>query len=831
MITSAVDRLRIFNVRDMILHKGRTLVSIDAIAISALLIVAVMSISTSITGSINALSSDLAGKADLEISGITDTGFSQSLQPRISKIAGVQAAVPILHDTVKLGSKTVLLIGSQLSAAKLHSSLEREVQDKFESLVTVPQGVIVGPGVGMRSGDRFALGLRQVTAAAVVDGDAARRLNGGRFVFAPLQLAQELVGRTRHLDSIYVVTAAGVNISEVRSRLVAAVDGRAVVATPALSAAQTGSMVGMLGVITLGASGVSLVVAAFFIYNTMSMAVARRQRMISLLRAVGGRQRALAGDLVAEAIVVGSLGGLFGSVAGVFVGRWAIGRLPSAIAQAIEVQPVYILPWYLIPIVVVACAATSAVVALFAARQVYRVSPVEALAPVGISSAGLVPSRLRVLAGCIAVLAYAGAVLLVRSKLGKPTTIAMALSFTAGVCLCFAFMRLLIRAAELFTARLGAAGRLGAVTISAAPIRAWVTLATVAIAVASTVTIISANNNVVNSIVGSFSTLAETDAWVSTSPADMLPTSGSIPADAEAQIRRLPGVRGISPGQMAFGTVAGTRVLMEGLAPGTHLAFDNSLGATPRQQLLSGGSGVVISRDLARSRGISAGGTMDMLTPTGIKSVKILAVVPYFSGFLGTVAMNIDDMRTWFDRPGSTILEIQFGPGADHKTSLSEIKRIVGHDYFVMDGDELMKTQISALAELTVLMNVVAAIVVFVAAMAVFNALMFSVIERRRELSVLRAIGSTRYFMLRSILAEAVTISMVGGISGLAVGLANQFLMTLIFSDVLSIDISYRFTPVMILIGLATLLLCVVGAAPPAIHAARLNIIEAISVE
>ena len=85
------------------------------------------------------------------------------------------------------------------------------------------------------------------------------------------------------------------------------------------------------------------------------------------------------------------------------MGRIAIGRLPPALTQGLEARVEYWLPGYAIPAAITVTALTSVVASAMAARQVYKVSPIEALAPVGVSAADRVPRWLRIACGVGAV--------------------------------------------------------------------------------------------------------------------------------------------------------------------------------------------------------------------------------------------------------------------------------------------------------------------------------------------------------------------------------------------------------------------------------------------
>ena len=85
------------------------------------------------------------------------------------------------------------------------------------------------------------------------------------------------------------------------------------------------------------------------IYTTMTMAITQRRPVISMLRAIGGRRATIVRDMVAEAAILGLIGGAVGSGLGILMGRVAIGRLPPAVTQGLEARVEYWLPTYAIP--------------------------------------------------------------------------------------------------------------------------------------------------------------------------------------------------------------------------------------------------------------------------------------------------------------------------------------------------------------------------------------------------------------------------------------------------------------------------------------------------
>ncbi|MCW2689085.1 MAG: ABC-type transport system, involved in lipoprotein release, permease component [Mycobacterium sp.] len=663
----------------------------------------------------------------------------------------------------------------------------------------------------------------------MVDGDAAQRLNAGHFVIAPLALAQQIAGREHRLDSILLFTKPGVNVDQVRSEVTKAVAGRAVVAAPSFRAAQASSSFAILQAMTLLAASVSLVVAAFLSYNAMSIAIAQRRPIISTMRALGGRRRTIVSDMLAEAALLGFIGGAVGSACGVVIGHIAIGSLPSTMVQSLEARIEFVLPLWVVPLAIAACVVASVTASALAARQVHSVAPVEALAPSGATSSQPGSRRLRIAAGVAGVILVGATLLIVTGDLGRIAVASIALAFVGGSALCFAFSGPIIRAAAAVARLFGSAGFLGAATIERAPQRMWVAMMTVLTAVVTTVAVTGATSNAVDSTVASFSSVADADVWVSSAAATDYSTT-LLPSDTESRVWAVPGVERVVPDQMAFATVGDTRVMLLGVAPGSHRDIYKSMSPRDRDKLLAG-EGVALSRDLGHAMGVAAGDEIVLQTPSGERHVRVLELVPYFSGLTGTIAMSLESMQGWFQRPGASDLEITVTPGADSQSVQAAIRNAVSKDAFVYSGRDALEGVSSALDQVIAVITIIAWIVVVVSAITLLNTLMLSVLDRRREIGVLRAVGATRRFTLNAILAEAAGVGIVGGLLGLILGAAIQYLTSIALTNVLSIDVAYHADPAMIAIGFGALLICLLGSVPPAIRAARLNIVEAVSVD
>jgi putative ABC transport system permease protein len=835
-MAAVASRLRLFSLRELAVHRRRTIASIAVMAVSAMYLVAVFGIFGSITGSVNRLADGIAGIASLEVSGITDAGFPDAVTADVAAVPGVATAAPMIRTSAPTSSGPVLLFGADERLAALGGALKDALKNGGAAQPANPGGpsgpanaVRVGPGVGHTKGQTFQLGSGSVTVGEVLTGKRVADLNGGHYVLAPLALAQNVTGRQGQLDSILISTKPGADLAHVRAAVTAAVNGRAIVADPSMRATRAGDGVKLMNYMALMGAMVALMVGAFLIYTTMTMAITQRRPVISLLRAIGGRRATIVRDMLAEAAILGVMGGAIGSAAGILMGRIAIGRLPPAMTQGLEARIEYWLPGYAIPAAVVVTALASVVASAMAARQVYKVAPIEALAPVGVSAADRVPRWLRIASGIGAVVVFAASIAAVVNQRGVVAFVAMSAVFSAEIALGFALTVPIVKATAATARIFGSVGALAAATIERAPRRVWATVMTVLIAVVTTVAITGTNADMISSARGIFSSVAEVPVWVSANPPDSYPTD-ALPQGLSEKVAALPGVQRVVEGASGFAEVGGTRVMLDGFSAGTADPLYRAVDARVRDEVLAG-RGVVLSQNLGKTLHVGAGDQLRMQTPHGVQQATVLAVVPYFSTVIGTVGMGLDQMRSWFDRPIATTLEIVAAPGADVHRLSADVRRVVPAPNYVYDGRAKLAGLEAPMHQSMFIANAVWIIVVFVAAVALLNTLTLSVLERRREIGVLRAMGSSRRFTLRMVLAEATGIGVIGGVLGLVFGLTDQWLFSLVSGDMMNFQVAFRPSSMAFVFTLGALAISLLGSVPPARRAARLNIIEAVSVE
>ena len=835
-LLAALTRVRILNLRDLAGHKLRVVTSLLVVVVSSALLVAVLGAYGSMSSSVRAFNAAISGKATVEVAGITDAGVDEAMVGELRRaIPEAKAVVPLVRGQVFLdGEPTVLLGADQYVTAlsdELAAAAQRASDDGSVGVGDLRTGIIAGPGTGLSKGQEVEIGGERLTVIGVADG--AGSLNRGRFVFAFWRLAQRLTGLDGRVDSILLVPAAPGDTPAMKEQARRLVDGRAVVLDPAFRVKQAEVASAVTRDSTLLVAMVSLVIAAFLVFNTMNMAIASRRSSLAMIRALGGRRIDLAADLLAESVVFGLVGGALGIPLGILAGRYAVGLLPSP-GGPIGIAIDFALPAYAAPAAIGACVAACLLATLIAARAVFAVSPIEAMVPVEVADSELPRRVLSMLCGAAGIAVIGLSVWIARNLDGREAILAGLVYVPGGLLLCFALTGFFAKATVAASRVFGGPGQLAGMNSARAPRRVWATLMTVAVAVSAGIGISGSLSNMIDSVSSSLDGLGDPDLFVSSRDKDSVPLGPVLDPEIAPQVAAVPGVDRVIGGQWVSVNVGDARVLVQGIEPGSTAPFMRKASADAVRQTLDG-DGILLSNVLARTLGVGVGDTLRLATTTGYHELVVRDLVNYVTIDSGTAAMSNQLLQEWFERPGDTYLQVFFRPDADAAAITAQVEAIAaahpgagGAPVRVYTGAAAMAATQETVRRAGAFATAIQWIVAGAAAIALLNTLLLSVLERRRELAVLRAMGASRRFIARMVLAEAAGIALAGGLVGVVLGVGLHVLSDRILAESTSIEIAYA--PQWSAAGYVGVAvgLCLVGALVPALRASRMNIAESL---
>ncbi|MFF3763897.1 ABC transporter permease [Streptomyces sp. NPDC001922] len=571
-------------------------------------------------------------------------------------------------------------------------------------------------------------------------------------------------------------------------------------------------------------AAVALMVGMFVIANTFTMLVGQRTRQFALLRAVGARKRQVRTGIVLEAAVLGLAGGAIGSLAGVAIGPLMISVLRPDDNVAFTVRPGAILLGFGVAVLVTVSAAYSS------ARRAAAVPPVAALRTDAVvpretkrrrnvlGAAFLVASTvmivatadpsasntLRIIALVGALLGVIGVVLLapfLAEKVLQPVTGFLGVRTAPSV-------RLGLRSAAGDPRR--TAGTATAITVGLGLVCAFATLsASFAGLIASTTRAnVPITTTVLQSAAGGESTLTPTEA---------------------DRVRGLPGVD----------HVAASRDVLVGLSyeGGTTTrrisAIEPEALKTVLTPRITAGSpdltrGLVISQNQADMLDVGMGDELTLKLDAGTSVTQSVVGVYDATELQASIFLDVAKAPEAL-RKQITLL---YASGADPDAARESIEAAFRNrpDVTVTDREGLVRQGVDQQRFAFTLMYAMFGVAIVIAVFGVVNTLVLSVMERTREIGVMRAVGAKRLLVRRAIRAESVAISLFGALLGVVVGIpAGAVMQHAMFGQRLG-DFTMPFT----VIGLAVAgiaVAAVLAAMFPARRAADTDVLTAIAGE
>ena len=384
---------RILNLRRFTEHRARTALSISGIAIGSALLVAVLGLLGSLTGSVEGFIQDLAGVADLEVSAVSNEGLDERLFFDVEETEGVKAAVPMIRSRALIDREPVMILGVDQRAELLGTELAADQRANMQSLAGEP-GILIGRALASRTGAGrgstvkvfSTAGERELAVLGVIGGEAGR-FNDGMFAVAPLPLAQQVLGKGPRIDSIFVIAEDGQSLEGLRRVLSRQTGSGAFVDSPSGRVRQAQSSTASLRFGMLMGVSIAVTVGAFLVYNTMSMAALERRREIATLRALGGARRMLLRSLLWEAALLGLIGSILGSAVGVGLAGVLVRSIPEFYTNGLGVGVDLNMPTYAIPMAIAVGVVSSVVAAAMPAMAAVKVEPAAAMRPVGVLEA------------------------------------------------------------------------------------------------------------------------------------------------------------------------------------------------------------------------------------------------------------------------------------------------------------------------------------------------------------------------------------------------------------------------------------------------------------
>jgi putative ABC transport system permease protein len=595
-----------------------------------------------------------------------------------------------------------------------------------------------------------------------------------------------------------------------------------------------------MGVAIGGAA--ALVVGLFLVYNALSVSVAERRRDIGILRSSGATRGQIVRLFVSEATLLGLTGASAGLPLGLGLGWLALRLMRSSVGDAFGLSLETTSLATSAPTLLLAPAAgvaTAMLAALVPAFSAALEEPADAVRRVPAAArAALV---LLHVAACVLLAGSGMACVAWRDRMPPRygayagMTILLLTALVATPLVSGAIGRLL----QPFARRLlSLEGRLAADNLVRSPGRTGLVIA----ALAATGALLVMTSGFI------LSTEKTVLTWLDEQiAADLIVTSGGtfgnggqmIPMSEEvgARLRARPEVEAALPVRLFGLDFRGRIVAMIVLDSG---AFKDGGGERTLARNLGRYPGirepgtVLLSENFAALYGLGVGDYVTVGGPTGPLHLKAIAVVPDYTWNRGSLIVDREWFRKEFNDDQVDVYDLWLRPGFTAEDVRNVLERENQADSLVVQTRAALRKEISATLHKVYSLAYAQQIVIgMVALLGVISALFISVLQRRRELGLLRAVGATRGQVLRSVLAEATLMGALGAAIGFGVGvLLEWYVVKILLPDdagwVFPLHVPWQAAG--LVVGSSVVLATLVGLWP-ALEATRMRIPEAIAYE
>jgi putative ABC transport system permease protein len=599
----------------------------------------------------------------------------------------------------------------------------------------------------------------------------------------------------------------------------------------------------------LGGAG-ALVIGLFLVYLALSVSVAERRHDIGILRSVGATRGQIAGLFVAEAAFLGLLGSLLALPLGYGLARLGLGPLSQALNELFAPidTPTIELSWPLMLTAVAAGVLTTVVAALVPALQAAAEEPADAVRRV--PTVAHFAYRAAQVGGSGLLMGGGLACVLFREYLPLRFGVfaGMVLALIGALVLMPLLAEVVGRSLQpFFRSALRLAGRLAADNLVRSPGRTGLVIGFLAATGALMVQTAGFITSTEQAIFTWLDDKIAADLFVTAASPITVGTT-ALPMDEQFgdRLRALPEVRAVLPVRTHYLEFRNRIVILiaidtDAFAPGANEApgqgpFEHGLAQTLREhpELREPGRALV-SDNFAALYHVEPG---DRFRIDGLDrelELQVTGKVVDYSWNRGTIIVDRKWYRDNYRDTQVNVFDVYLRPGSDGAAVERAMKERWGQSdaLEVVSRAETRDVLARQLRQVYGMAYAQETVVGLVALLGVTFSLSISVLQRRRELGLLRSIGATRSQVLFAVLAEAILMGVIGAVLGFGMGLLLQwYLLDLVLFDesgfVFPMQVPWLAAAVVI--GASFVLATLVGLWP-AYYATRMRIAEAIQYE
>jgi len=775
---------------------GRLALAVIALTCGVALVCAMALVSRAVVGAFVEVIDAVAGRAALTVTA-GGAPFPEATAGQVAKVPGVELAIPVVSATAITvdGSGEVLLVHgidiTDQSAVSVYEARDTSGLDLDDPLVFLsqPDSIVItrtwADRHGLHVNDHVEMmtpkGRRRFTVRGVLEPQGIARAYGGNLIVMDLMAAEASFTRPEFVNRVDVVISQNARLSDVAARIAQGLPEGMHVESPSQHKADLQHVMASLAVMVDAVSLIGLAAAFLIILNRLTTVFETRAWQLGVLRGVGMRVRAVWWELLKESLLLGAVGVVLGVPVGIAVGRLLLPAVATSAALNFKLIATEAnLTIGVVPLITAALLGmgTAVLAAAMPAWHVAKRSPVETIRRRGIAVAPRYGAgwRLRV--------ATSGAIIIAIAAQQATHAPSWGLAATGLIIIgaALAARPLVTIVSPLLLGVLGAiagpSAHFASGSLARNSGRAVLTVSLIGIGIGAIIWMRVLAYSFETSLVHALSGALQGD-WVVTS-AHLMHGYLEAPVDEQlaTETMRIDGVKAavgerLVDWQYADGPIAIDA--FDGQYFGT-TAFGRwpLVGAALPDlwEAVSSGKAVLISSSFSVNLGLTVGDALRLETPRGPLLRTIGGVTVNFSSPRGTVLMTRELYREYWNDSQVNRVFVRASPGMDVATLRREILRRLGPDYGlrIVASRDLIDYFATQVRRAFAPLDVLAALLLFVLLIGLADTLAASVLERQRDLAIIRTIGARRAFLRRATAVEAMGLVLPGLLLAMAVG-------------------------------------------------------------
>jgi putative ABC transport system permease protein len=875
--------LRTVSLRHFRLHLLRTSLTILGIALGITVFVGIDLVNKSTLKSFYDMINNVAGRAQIEISRgrsgfpeyipVTQGGAECPSDPTeaearrdctkimdaVAQTPGVAKVTALVRSSAFLEQApqdTLILLGVDTLADKDFRTFTAEDEKSHEEVDALqflndPDSALITDVLAKRYNikklDKLRLatgsGIVELTVRGVLAEKGAAKVFGGSLIIMDVYSAQTVLKREGRFDQIDLILKDGAKRDAVLAALRTRLGAGYTIDHPGSRSGQVENMLKSFQQILSIMSLLALFVGMFLIYNTFSMAVAQRRREIGILRALGVSADQVRNIFLFEAFVLGALGAAIGAVAGYALARELTVMVAQTISTAYFKLNIKEIKMEVVDLLIVfgLGTVTSMLSSYAPARHAAKISPLEAMSPISQEAVAKKHYVKFFLFGVgLMVLQFIG--LSLQSGESNPL-IGSAASMLGFLALTLIAPILIIIVGELFSPILkllfSVEGKLGSDNLTRAPGRTSVTVSALMIGIALSVAVQGTMLSFQSSVLEWLHQSVTADLVIKSSNALPGPDAVDMPESLGDELLKIEGVADVNRFRMVQQEFKNTNVVLYSVQMPEYRKYSPGIWIEGQgdevYNRVTGHDAVYVSENFMNRFDMHTGKTIELKTPSGVHTFEIAGVRVDYMSDQGVIGMDRATFKKYWKDNGVDSYDVFVANGTNAATVRDRVTEAVGGKYrlVLQTNAEYRKEVQAAIEQSFTITYAMEAIAIIIAIIGIINTLMVSVLDRTREIGMLRAIGFTKEQIRKVIVSEAGVMGVIAGFFGAVAGVG----FTLIITQIMLREVVGWSTPfVFPERSVATGFLLAVGVSMaagfyPAWKAASTNIIRALEYE